>query len=55
MNVIYVEFSPAFRAQIANHIRYYGVESVKKLMLDSGYRSSFVNVLTRSILGKEGW
>lgn len=55
MNIIPVDFTPQFRAQIATQIRYYGVVRVERLMLSAGYHSSFVSVLIRSIMGKEGW
>lgn len=55
MNIIPAAFDPTFRAQVAQQIRYYGIERVEKMLLASEFHPSFAKAIIRSIIRKEGW
>lgn len=55
MNLIEANFTSAFRSQIAQMIKQYGVQRIELAMLNDGHHVSFVKALVKSIIKKEGW
>ncbi len=55
MNIINVDFNPLFRAELVQSIKHYGVDRVTHSMQVMGWHPTFVSVMVKSIMGREGW
>lgn len=54
-NVIEVDFSQEFRKQTVFSIKSLGISRTREILLSFQYNPTFVSVLIKSIISKEGW
>lgn len=54
MNVIEVDFTPKFRSEVFGLVKRLGLAPTE-ILLTTEFNQSFIKVLLKSIISKEGW
>lgn len=55
MNVIYANFSPEFKINAFQSIKYLGVKRVEKELIEADVQPAFVKALIKNIMRNMGW